>query len=96
MDGKCQRKAYNNFGKGLAYDNEFYTTFIGFVKCNKIILETTNEPKLQSDEIKSIVDGIYKNWHISSYKAVEKFIPKYFETIKKDVNGKFKIISTYG
>ncbi|XP_031789111.1 uncharacterized protein LOC116418345 [Nasonia vitripennis] len=83
--GKCQRKTNNNFEKGLAYDNEFYRIFIEFLKINRIISETTEEPKLQVDQIKSIVLGIYKNWHISSYKAVEKFVTKYFEIIKEDI-----------
>ncbi|XP_031781121.1 zinc metalloproteinase-disintegrin-like NaMP isoform X4 [Nasonia vitripennis] len=86
--GKCQRKTNNNFEKGLAYDNEFYRIFIEFLKINRIISETTEEPKLQVDQIKSIVLGIYKNWHISSYKAVEKFVTKYFEIIKEDIKGK--------
>lgn len=84
LNKKSQRKMISITNRGLKTDNELYTRLILYLRSYHLPM-TSLKPNYK--QLKDIVINVYKNFHPSSVKSLQKFIKSYELYILCDVNG---------
>lgn len=86
-DFNDQRMPHNcTTNRGLNYDSYLYSKLIQYLRsANELPI---NEIQSTESYLINIVTAVYKRFNVYNYRALQRFISQYSETIINDVNGK--------